>query len=385
MDFNVSVPTKIVLLTPTGTVDREASMTIEGRLLDLVDSPLGGLTVEVWLGGQWMTNVTTDGSGLFVAVYPVPADAPLGPISLETRFTGTTFYLPSNATGIWDIYSQILVQVEMESPVAVGQNTTITGSVADNQLVGVSGHTVDLEVEGLIIATLVTDSEGEFTFTWNIPDTFGFGNHTMYANVDAQGYYRSNSGNTTFFLAHRSDVTLVFDDGKDATRGNLWTLSGRLFDIDTVNNDGLSGMDLSLRLDDVEIQTLVTEEDGSWSAIVPATMDLTRGNHQFTIFFAGTDAHIGSQSSGTATVWANALITIDGTSSNIVVRSDATFSPIVLTGSVSEIGGLGEVFDNVTLYLGNGSKCLAQKDGARCIDDVLIDWSNGNYLSLIHI
>jgi len=45
VDFNVSVPTKILLLTASGTVDREASMTIQGRLLDIVDSPLGNLTV----------------------------------------------------------------------------------------------------------------------------------------------------------------------------------------------------------------------------------------------------------------------------------------------------------------------------------------------------
>ena len=92
-----------------------------------------------------------------------------------------------------------------------------------------------------------------------------------------------------------------------------------------------------------------------------------------------TQAHIGTQATGTATVWANAKITIDVTSSNIVVRSDSTFSPIVLTGSVSEIGGLGEVFDNVTLYLGNGSNCLAQKDGARCLENLVIEWSNGNF------
>ena len=85
VNFNVSVPTKIILLTPSGTVDREASMTLQGRLLDLVDSPLENLTIEVWLGGQWMTNVTTDETGLFTAVYPVPSDAQLGPISLETR------------------------------------------------------------------------------------------------------------------------------------------------------------------------------------------------------------------------------------------------------------------------------------------------------------
>ena len=379
VDFNVSVPTKILLLTATGEVDREALMTIQGRLLDIVDSPLAELTVEVWLGGQWMTNVTTDETGLFTAVYPVPADAQLGPIDLEIRFTGTTFYLPSNATGTWNVYSPILVSITMESPVAVGQNTTITGTVVDNQLTGVSGLEVELEVEGLVISTVTTDSAGVFTYEWTVPDTFGFGNNTMIAVVDAQGYYRSNSGNTTFFLAHRSDVTLIFDDGKDATRGNLWSLSGRLYDIDTVNNDGLGGMELSLRLDDVELMTLTTQEDGSWSAVVPATLDLLRGDHLFTIYFEGTQAHLGAQSTGTATVWANAQITIDETSSNIVVRSDSTFAPIVLTGSISEIGGLGEVFDNVTLYLGNGSQCASQKDGARCLDNLLVDWANGNF------
>jgi len=379
VDFNVSVPTKVILLTPTGTVDREATMTLEGRLLDLVDAPLPNLTVEVWLDGQWMTNVTTNGTGLFIAIYPVPAGAQLGPIPLEIRFTGTTFYLPSNASGTWTIYSPILVTVTMESPLAVGQNVTITGTVVDNQLIGISGHAVDLEVEGLIIATIVTDAEGEFTFAWNVPDTFGFGNQTLFANVDSQGYYRSNSGNTSFFLAHRSGMTFIFDNSKDATRGETWNLSGRLFDIDSVNNDGLSEMELSLRLDDVEIATLVTEGDGSWFTVVLATLDLARGNHLFTIYFEGTDAHLGTQADGTATVWANTQITIDETSSNIVVRSDSIYAPIVLTGSVSEIGGLGEVFDNVTLYLGNGSQCLAQKDGARCLDNLVIDWSNGNF------
>jgi hypothetical protein len=338
VDFNVSVPTKILLLTATGEVDREALMTIQGRLVDLVDAPLDNLSVEVWLGGQWMTNVSTDETGLFTAVYPVPADAQLGPVDLEIRFTGTPFYLPSNATGTWNIFSPILVTVLMESPVAVGQNTTITGTVVDNQLLGIADLDVDIEVEGLIITTVRTDSTGAFTYDWTVPDTFGFGNNSLFAVVDAQGFYRSNTGNTTFFLAHRSDVTLIFDDGKDVTRGNLWTLSGRLYDIDTVNNDGLAGMELSLRLDDVELMTLTTQDDGRWSAVVPATLDLLRGDHLFTVYFEGTQAHLGTQSTGTATVWANAQITIDETSSNIVVRSDSTFAPIVLTGSISEIG-----------------------------------------------
>ena len=72
-------------------------MTIEGTLLDIVSNPLAGLTIEVYLDGEFMTNVTTDATGLFTAIYPVPADAELGPVLLEVKFNGTNFYLKSDA------------------------------------------------------------------------------------------------------------------------------------------------------------------------------------------------------------------------------------------------------------------------------------------------
>ena len=37
----------------------------------------------------------------------------------------------------WQVFSPILVTVDMTSPVAVNQTVTVTGSVVDNQLVGV--------------------------------------------------------------------------------------------------------------------------------------------------------------------------------------------------------------------------------------------------------
>ena len=114
------------------------------------------------------------------------------------------------------------------------------------------------------MASVLTDQNGDFTFDWTVTDLFSFGNHTLEARAEAQGYYRSNAGNTTFFLAHRSDITLVFDEGRDSTRGDTWSLSGRLFDIDTVNNDGLPSMMVSIRLDDVEVATATTLGDGTW-------------------------------------------------------------------------------------------------------------------------
>jgi hypothetical protein len=377
--FNVSVPTKILLITPTGDVDREDSMTIQGRLVDIVDLPLANMTIEIWLDGNWLTNVTTDVDGMFTAVHAVPADANLGPLSLETRFTGTTFYLPSQESGTWNIFSKILVTVEMPSPVAVTQNVTITGSVVDNQLNPISGHQVELNVEGVLVAIVTTDAQGAFSYDWTIPDIFSFGNHTMDALSPSQGFYRSNTGNTTFFLAHRSDVTLVFDDGRDATRGDTWVLSGRLFDIDTVNRDGLEGMMVSIVLDDVEVATAITSADGSWSAVIPATMELARGEHTFTVSFAGTNAHLEASTNAIAIVWSNMEITLDESSSKIVTRSDGTFAPIILTGSISEVGGQGEVFENLVLHIGNGTDCINNRDGASCIGGLLLTWSNGNF------
>ena len=380
VDFNVSVPTKILLLTATGDADRETTITIQGRLLDVVDNPLPNMTIEIWLGGQWLTNTTTDDIGEFSAVHPVPADAPLGPVALETRFTGTVAYLPSNATGLWEIFSPVLVTVDISSPVAVNETVTITGSVVDNQLVGIANHEVQLVVEGIVINTLSTDGNGDFTFQWIVPDIFDFGNRTLVAEVAPQGYYRSGEGNVSFFLSHRSWVTLLFEDGIDATRGDTWELSGRLYDFDTVDRDGLVGFELLVQLDGNTLFTTTTGADGAWSATVPATMDLTRGDHTITVVFEGTQAHLPAEAENSVRVWADLLIQVDpATRSSVVTRSDGVFEPIFYSGSVQEVGGSGEVFENLLLSIGNGSDCENGREGARCFPTSAVSWSNGNF------
>ena len=66
-------------------------------------------------------------------------------------------------------------------------------------------------------------------------------------------------------------------------------------------------------------------------------------------------------------VWADLEISIDSTSTTVAIRSDGTFGPITITGSISEIGGTGEIFENLIMNVGNGSDCASQREGARCI------------------
>ena len=326
-----------------------------------------------------MTNVTTDATGLFTAVIPVPADAELGPISLDTRFNGTVFYLPSEASGTWTVFSQILVSVSVPSPLAVTDTTTITGSVLDNQLQPIEGHVVELKVDGFVLTQVTTGADGTYSYEWTVQDFFNFGDNLLEANVIAQGYYREGSANQSFFLAHRSAMTLEFDDGTDATRGDFWTFSGRLYDIDTVDQDGIDNENVLVYLDGEYVTTVTTGSDGTFAGQVFAGMDLERGNgHTIQVVFEGTQEHLSTLTNGTVTVWADILITIDSTSSSQSVRSDPA-NPIRLTGSVSEIGGIGEVFENIVVYVGNGSNCVNNFEGAVCFGGLQVEWNVGNF------
>ena len=142
--------------------------------------------------------------------------------------------------------------------ISVNENITITGSVVDNQLVGIEGHAVSLSIEGVNLGVVFTDASGNFEYQYIVPDLFTIGNHTITADVNSQGYYREGTGNATFFLAHRTGVSIDLVDGRDITRGERWTASGRLFDIDDPNQIGLSGMQVDVYLDGELIGSIYT-------------------------------------------------------------------------------------------------------------------------------
>ena len=140
------------------------------------------------------------------------------------------------------------------------------------------------------------------------------------------------------------------------------------------------GFELLVKLDGNTLFTTTTGADGAWSATVPATMDLTRGEHTIAVVFEGTQAHLPADAENSVRVWADLLIQVDpATRSSVVTRSDGVFEPIFYSGSVQEIGGSGELFENLLLSIGNGSDCEGGREGARCFPTSTVAWSNGNF------
>jgi transglutaminase-like putative cysteine protease len=378
VNFTVAVPTKILLLTTGGQVDREDTLTVQGRLLDIVDNPLEGETIEIWLGGVFLTNVTTTADGSFNAVHPVPADAELGPVVLETRYMGSLEYLPSTNDGTWNIYSKIIVQVNIESPLAVDQLTTVDGFVGDNLLNPLSDMLVLVTVEGIPIGNATTDANGNFSFNWQVPNIFTDGTHTVVADVPAQGWYRSGQGNTTFFLSHRTGMTVDFVDN-DATRDDFWEISGSLYDIDTAQNDGLPGETIFIYLDGAQVGYATTTLTGDFTASIRADSAYARGSHVMRFAFDGSTGHLPVDANETVLVWAEVNVNIDSIQSYDVVRSDSTTYKIQITGRVTEIGGQGVLIDGATLVLGNGINCGSSGVDSRCINIDSVIWNGGTF------
>ena len=376
-NFSVAVPTEIVLITQGGQVDREDTLSVQGRLIDIVDNPLEGQTIEIWLGGIFLTNVTTDATGQFNAVHPVPADATLGPVLLETIFIGSAGYLPSQNSGTWNIFSKIYVEVNVETPLAVEEITTIDGFVGDNLLNPLEGMSVVLSIEGITIGNATTDSNGNFSLVWQVPNIFEDGEHVVDAIVPAQGWYRSGQGNATFFLAHRTGMTFDIADN-DATRDDFWEVSGTLYDLDTALNDGLPGETIIISIDGVQVATTVTSATGEFSASIRADSSYDRGNHVMLLSFEGSPGHLPVSSDKTVVVWADVNVQIDSTNS-YVVRGDGIEHRIELTGTVTEIGGQGVSIDNAELILGNGLNCESGATEARCINIESVIWNGGTF------
>jgi hypothetical protein len=371
--FNISVPTEVRLSSLGGDIDREDLLLVNGSLVDVVGLPLDNRTVEVWLGSDFLTNVTTDSNGAFTVAYPVPADAPLGANMLVFEYRGETFFLPSNISGTWYVYSKIGVTISAQSQAAIGDSVTISGFVGDNQMMPIEGLYVDITVDGILVGQALTDADGNYLLDWIIDSTFNYGDNMILANVPPQSWYRGGSANTSISLLHRTGLTIEFSDSASATRGSFWTVQGQLYDDDASGDAGIDGETITVFFDGVEVDVVLTTNGGYWTATIPAPMAESRGAHLISVEFSGDSFYLGSLNNVTAILWADVIIEIDAIS-NTATRSSAT-DPIVMSGRIREVGGQNEIIANAELVLGEGLNC-AGDDEIRCIAISSILWNN---------
>jgi len=338
--FNCTQPTHINIIDGGGDVDRETLISMSSVLLDLVDRPVANQTIEIYLDGVFLTNVTTNADGEFSAFYPVPSDMTLGPVIMDVMFTGAEFHLPSSNQLAYTVYSPVNISIDLIQPAAIGDTILITGTVRDNLPAGwIFNHTVEIRIDDILYGTATTDANGLWTFEWDVPISLDLGGHEIEVYAPAQGYYREGVANASFWIAHHSEISLNAADNGDATRGMFWTISGRLYDSDEVGLPGIAGAQVHIALDGAGIDTITTDSEGRFTLIIPVSMNSARGAHTITARYDGDNSWLGSEEDEDVTTWADILIEISYLSDNII-RSDSTHQ-LRIEGRIVEVGGSG--------------------------------------------
>ncbi|MDP6899727.1 MAG: transglutaminase domain-containing protein [Candidatus Thalassarchaeaceae archaeon] len=348
--FNATQPTHIDITSGGGQIDREQLISISGVLLDSVDRPVADMTISVYLDGVFLTNVTSGNDGTFDVFYPVPADMTLGLVTMDVEFDGAEFHLSSNAQVNWEVYSSVNVAILPADAAAIGDTIELSGTVRDNLPEGwVSGHQVDIRIDGMLIGNATTDENGVWRLNWTIPTTTDLGNHSIEVYAPAQGWYRDGVANGTIWIAHHSSISLSASNGGDATRGMSWVMTGRLYDTDEVGLPGIPGATVHIALDGATFTSIITDSNGSFTVIIPVDMSSTRGDHLVTARYDGDTSWLGSERDSTVTTWANVDLEITYIRDN-AIRGDSEH-PIHIEGRIVEIGGSGNSLSDLVLSL----------------------------------
>ncbi|MEE2758943.1 MAG: transglutaminase domain-containing protein [Candidatus Thermoplasmatota archaeon] len=355
-EFNATQPTHIDIILGGGEIDREELISMSGILLDSVNRPVANMSISIYLDNVFLTNVTTTGNGTFDVFYPVPSDMTLGPVTMDVEYLGASFYLPSSSSVDWQVFSAVNVDISPPEAAAIGDTVTITGTVRDNLPAGwVSGHNVDIRIDGMLIGNATTDGDGVWALNWTIPSNMELGSHNIEVFAPEQGWYRSGVANETLWVAHHSAISLS-SNGGDATRGFDWVITGRLYDSDVVGLPGIANAEVQVALDGASIATLVTDENGNFSVLVPVDMSSTRGDHIITALYVGDSSWLGSENQVTVTTWADVDVQITFVSDNSI-RGDQTH-PVRIEGRIDEVGGSGNTLTNLSLVLMSGNTTL---------------------------
>ena len=378
--FNVTVPTQINLDALGGEADRETTFTINGVLVDIMDTPLAGQTILLRENATdiALTTTTTDGNGRFSLNYYLPNDATLGPNVFDIIYNASGFYLASDTSSTWNVFSPVIVTVTLPEAMAVGDEVTINGTVSDNILQPVSSLDVSLLVESLPIGNGTSNNSGGYLVDWLVDDRFQDGLNTLVVEVPAQGWYRFGTTSTTFMLAHRSGLDLEFDSDTTITRGERWNFNGRLYDLDD-DDKGLQALTVEIFLDNEFKRVALTDSDGGWTASIPATMGMARGSHVIKVLFNGSVGHLPVNVTKEVIVYSDVVLRVKETT-DVAVRSDG-IENIVITGQLLERGGENMVINSGNFTMGNGSGCKVELAGARCIDITDVSW-DGAFFTL---
>ena len=340
-------------LDPDARTVRGEEFAINLSLVDNSGSPVESATVVVKVGGITAWGGITNSLGKASASILVRDDRPPGPIFVNASFAGfngsTGLIGDETWTRVIVLAPSVLVLESASVPSIAGRSVTFTGSLLDergNYLEEAGsplGGLIRLSINGIDVGpsytTVSNSTSGRWVITYQVPEDMLFGPHSArvdflggYSWVDPMGqgdsinpeYYLPSFDMLSFDVTQPSQLVISTPPG-EIDRTEVASIEGFL--TDSVGR-AIAGRELSLKVSDELLTTLITESNGSFVGYVAIAPDMQLGPLFIEIEFLGEEFILPSNSTLVLSVYSPVFISIDE-SHPVAAGEDLTISGMV--------------------------------------------------------
>jgi hypothetical protein len=285
--------TYISVVPLTGRVAQ--TVTLQARPRRSTDqAALVGKPVAFSIDGTPVGTALTEADGMARLPYVVP-EFGAGPHAIRAEFAGDTVYTGASNTntltvlathtyvGVWPVSGRIAQTVTLQARLRRSGDS-----------LPLAGKTLRFLIEGNEVGTAATDSAGLARLPLPLAESIGAGTHAIRVEFAGDSNYNLSSATNTLTVLAANTYVGVWP--VTARIGQNVTLRARLRR--SGDNLALAGKTLVFKVDDIEIGSAATGEDGMATLPLFLTTDLTVGTKTIRVEFGGDSHH--NPCSGTA-------------------------------------------------------------------------------------
>lgn len=194
----------------------------------------------------------------------------------------------------------------------------------DNNL-PIAGVSVNFVLEGNLIGAGTTNSSGQASTTYTLPESLGIGTKTVRAEFAGSPAYNPATATQPLTVMHGATATVLLLQPTQASVNQTIQVGGILRD--GYLGEPIANRALTIEINRIGIGTVQTDAQGIATLDYTLPRGFTRGNHTVTVGFGGDTLFYGSYANGTLTIvnsppeasFAGANLLFNGTNSHVVI------------------------------------------------------------------
>ncbi|WP_226482518.1 Ig-like domain repeat protein [Natrinema amylolyticum] len=295
--------TEFVATDLTVDADRESisfrePLTATGRLRTATGRPVGSETIRLEVGnGSVRTETAADGS--FAFEYRSTAE----PLSTERL---SIEYVPANESIYLGSETAVDVSIEQVEPTVSALETPTETAYGETATVGGELRVDGTPVDGVPLAVTLGDerigrtetADGSFETAVEVPASVADGERELGVRLDYEDRALAGTAATNDVTVRETGVDVTVSASRVGDTGRTVAVDGTL---ETADGATIAGRSVRLDADGTTLETVTTDDDGSFAATVEIPDEAARGDGEIVAVHDGSGSNLASDTA-TSTV-----------------------------------------------------------------------------------